>query len=88
MRKHEIADAAIICRALGHGWDEGTSIESALRGPGIKQSYRCVRCLSERHDAISRNGELEQRRYIYLAGYKIAKLYRPELRLLMRKLGQ
>jgi len=58
-----------MCRTLGHAWDQ-VPADSAPRTGGDPFWCRCVRCGTERHDAVSYStGELIGRRYVYADGY-------------------
>lgn len=65
----------IVCRTLGHAWDE-------ISDPGgwspmqrvwkWRICLRCVRCGCERYDGINVNGEVGSREYRYPINYKYA----------------
>jgi hypothetical protein len=61
----------MMCRTLGHAWDP----IPADRMPPLGDAFwlRCVRCSTERHDAVWwGTGELIGRRYVYPDGYRNA----------------
>jgi hypothetical protein len=63
--------AYLRCRTLGHAWDD--FIPHGVRPRwGELQTWRCVRCGTERHDTINALGALGQRRYVYPEGYQLA----------------
>jgi hypothetical protein len=62
------ADFAM-CRTLGHAWDQIPAEQLPARG-GDPFWIRCVRCSTERHDAVDwGTGELIGRQYVYADGY-------------------
>jgi hypothetical protein len=64
------------CRTLGHAWDD--FIPHGVRPRwGHLQTWRCVRCGTERHDVINAIGTLGQRHYVYPEGYQLAADERP-----------
>ena len=61
----------LMCRTLGHAWDEIASDGPAVGGD--PWWLRCVRCSTERHDVVSwMTGELIGRSYVYADGYRHA----------------
>lgn len=88
MKRRDIQDAAVLCRGLGHAWDEYSNVTSYFTGPGWHFTVRCIRCATERHDLIdTRTGELDRRKYKYPDGYKeVERTDRADLRLQMRRL--
>jgi hypothetical protein len=80
----DLRDAFLLCRTIGHGWDE--VVRNDLEKPeyGWRFSLRCTRCLCERHDVIDpRNGDLvpNGRRYFHPDGYELdEKVTRSEFR--------
>ncbi len=74
-----LPDEYVRCRGLGHRWDDFAPID--MRAPlfGHRLSYRCDRCLTERHDLIARHsGDLLQREYRYPKDYAVSKDERPD----------
>ena len=61
----------VVCRTLGHAWDE---IPAEAPAPyGEPWWLRCVRCTTVRMDYVTRStGELLGRRYAYPDGYRHA----------------
>lgn len=69
-----LTDQALMCRTLGHSWDENKNPEIATYYP--KQwlmALRCVRCRTERFDWIDRAGVVISRSYRYSNRYKTIK---------------
>ena len=59
----------LVCRTLGHAWDPIPAESSPPWGDPFW--LRCVRCTTERHDAVSwSTGELVGRQYVYPDDYK------------------
>lgn len=88
MKRLELEEAAIFCRGLGHAWDAFNPPVDRMPSVAktLKMPFRCVRCGTERHDAIEFDGQLWRRKYVYPDGYKSTGLARPEVRLTMRRL--
>ena len=59
------------CRTYGHEWERFNPLRQRPRW-GWPLSLRCIRCRTERHDAIDINGGLISREYLYPTGYEIA----------------
>lgn len=84
-----VTDADMIrCRVMRHAWDDFDPV--GMRNPnwGIRVSFRCLRCHSERHDIYNSLGDVGYRRYIYVEGYQYAKGERPsaaEFRIMLMK---
>lgn len=55
------------CRTFGHAWE---SFESTADRGTYFVKLRCIRCLTERLDEISVNGDLYRRHYVYQESYK------------------
>ena len=67
-------DKFLACRELGHNWMPRTAVLT-------KEGYydrvlRCSRCRTERHQTISRNGEVLSNHYAYREGYQAQGLGR------------
>jgi hypothetical protein len=59
------------CRTLGHAWED--FIPHGVRPRwGELQTWRCMRCATERHDVINALGALGHRHYVYPPDYKLA----------------
>jgi len=57
---------------MGHSWDV-VDAERAPRYGGVPVWLRCMRCGTERHDAVSdTTGELIGRQYVYAQTYRHA----------------
>lgn len=70
----ELTDAMVMCRTVGHAWDEWTPKDRPSTRGGWPFTLRCTRCTTERWDVIAtRTGELIQRRYLYPDGYRLAQ---------------
>jgi hypothetical protein len=69
----DLEDAFVVCRTLGHAWDDNPNGEvqselfRASRGALI---LRCARCGAERFDYIANDMTVFQRYYRYPARYK------------------
>jgi hypothetical protein len=89
-RLGEVEEAFILCRALGHQWDQFQPLRRRAAW-GTLLSLRCDRCGCERHDTIDSLGEISAREYKHPDGYKVAgevrgdRVTRAELRLEMLK---
>lgn len=68
----DLTDEFVRCRAVGHSWDDFHPTD--MRRPlfGWRLSFRCTRCLTERHDLVDAMGRLLQRSYYYDDDYKEA----------------
>lgn len=82
----DIDDRSVMCRTVGHAWEEYTDVElDAPKAGWWRLSLGCTRCTTRRHDLVNkRTGVLEGRRYIYSDGYRrqrgAPRLFREELR--------
>jgi hypothetical protein len=69
---HDLQDEFVVCRALGHSWDDnpGAVVDSELfkAAQGVL-ALRCVRCTTERFDYIAKDMTVWQRYYRYPAKY-------------------
>lgn len=82
--KKKNMDPFVECRVLGHAWDKFTPVYRS----NFKEleHFRCVRCTSEKHEAINIYGDIIYRKYDYVEGYQYAKDERPtraQMRLMM-----
>lgn len=77
----DIDDGIIICRTLGHSWDENPNaeIESAFSGSFVL-ALRCTRCTTERFDFAGVTGKLIYRYYRYPDGYHTHRIPRDAFR--------
>ena len=82
---HELLDAYVLCRTLGHSWDDNptATVDSELfRMSTGCLTLRCVRCTTERFDYLANDLTVFQRYYRYPDKYRtvpgVAK--RPVLR--------
>jgi hypothetical protein len=81
----ELEDNYVICRTLGHAWDDFPNGEvrselfRAARGTLV---LRCARCLMERYDYIANDMTVFQRYYRIPRGYNtiVGQGKRPNLR--------
>jgi hypothetical protein len=69
---HDLTDKFLLCRTLGHSWDENPN--PAHPGTGDKSwvgalYLRCTRCRCERYDYINNQMEVHKRYYRYPKGY-------------------
>ena len=98
MDVHDIRDEFVICRGIGHSWDDNPNGEVAnelFRSSIGAMCLRCVRCGTERFDYINDEFRVWQRYYRYPPNYSTipGRGNRPNLRselyrrsLLIRKL--
>ena len=69
----DLTDAYVICRTLGHSWDDNptAAVDSDLfRAAHAMLALRCTRCATERFDYIDRAMAVFKRYYRYPARYK------------------
>lgn len=69
----ELKDAYVICRALGHSWDDWPQGEVDRTMLHLFQGalvLRCTRCTTERYDYIGKDMRVAQRTYKYPPMYK------------------
>lgn len=78
---NELSDQIVICRTLGHSWDENPNAELDTMFPSEWVfALRCTRCTTERFDFTNVSGDLIQRYYRYPDKYKTHKTPRNEFR--------
>jgi hypothetical protein len=68
----ELQDEYLICRALGHSWDDNPTGQlngSLWRSSVGGLALRCTRCTTERFDYIGADMRVFQRYYRYPAHY-------------------
>jgi hypothetical protein len=83
-----LAPEHVMCRTLGHAWDD--YVDTDLKRPswGVRMSWRCVRCDMRRHDVIDSLGELSVRAYEAPYGYSLTRDEKPtvqQLRLTLKR---
>lgn len=64
----ELADAFVICRAIGHAWEDNPHAEvnsDLFRASDGALALRCVRCTTERFDYVAHDMTVWQRYYRY-----------------------
>jgi hypothetical protein len=67
----ELKNEYVICRTLGHAWDEFHSIDPILMPYAFAYiSLRCTRCQAERHDGIDKQFQVASRTYKYPPHYQ------------------
>jgi hypothetical protein len=69
----ELRDEYVVCRAIGHSWDDNPTAE--VDGPLFRAAtgclaLRCVRCTTERFDYIDSEMQVFQRYYRYPPQYQ------------------
>lgn len=72
MRIEDLRNEYVICRTLGHSWDELPNAEFSpelVRTSAAALALRCTRCLTERYDYINKSMDVESRRYVYPPHY-------------------
>lgn len=73
MDAHELSDEFLVCRTLGHAWDDNPHAEvdselfKASRGV---LALRCTRCYTERFDYLDAQMGVFQRYYRYPDRYR------------------
>lgn len=77
----DLDDAVIICRTLGHAWDENPNAEIDT---DFSQEFlialRCTRCPTERFDFVGATGKLFHRYYRYPESYHTHRIPREAFR--------
>ena len=68
-----LSDKFLACRELGHNWMPRTA---ALKDNYYDRVLRCSRCRTERHQTVSRSGEVLSSNYNYREGYQAKGLGR------------
>lgn len=81
----DLEDAYVICRTLGHAWDDNPNgeVQSDLfRASRGAITLRCTRCTTERFDYIAQDMTVFQRYYRYPSHYNTIRGQgtRPNLR--------
>lgn len=69
---NEIPERFLWCRDVGHRWDAHDAIltqNNVTRRREIHRKLRCEHCTATRIDALSTNGEVLRRWYVYPHGY-------------------
>jgi len=67
-----LLDEYVVCRTLGHSWDDnpGAEIASDWQDYSVAVfALRCTRCTTERYDYIGKGLDVAYRRYIYPSHY-------------------
>jgi hypothetical protein len=84
MEIHELTDKFLMCRALGHSWDDNPNpeIDSELYHTSRAAAFlRCVRCHTERFDYLDQELKVFYRYYRYPKKYTTIPGYtRPDVR--------
>lgn len=62
-----IPHAFLLCRDLRHAWDEPVYLRGF--GGGVTRVLTCIRCGTERHDAVTFSGRRTGQRYKHPEGY-------------------
>lgn len=73
MTIEELSDTYLLCRSLGHAWDELPNPEFSPTMFRLHQhaiGLRCIRCLTERYDYIGQDMKVALRHYKYPAHYR------------------
>jgi hypothetical protein len=85
VRVRDLHDAYLVCRAIGHSWDDNphgeVDSEFFRMCKGVLM-LRCTRCTTERYDYIDYSNEVFQRYYKYPQDYRRVEpgTHRPDLR--------
>jgi hypothetical protein len=69
---NELTDEFLLCRTLGHAWDNFPAGElnvEMLRTSAGAAALRCTRCHTERYDYLGKDLKIASRRYIYPVRY-------------------
>ncbi len=69
-----LTDKFLACRELGHNWMPRTAV--LTKDNHYDRVLRCSRCRTERHQTISRKGEILTSQYHYRQGYQAQGLGR------------
>jgi hypothetical protein len=72
VRIDELLDEYVLCRTLGHSWDELPDPEfstSLYRSSTGALALRCTRCRAERYDYIANDMTVASRQYRYPPQY-------------------
>lgn len=83
MTVRNITDTHLVCRTVGHSWDDNPAGE-------IKTIFswyialRCTRCTTERFDFLNNAGEVMRRQYRYADGYRRSRDDKSPTRLQVR----
>jgi hypothetical protein len=85
MRASDLSDAYVLCRTVGHSWDDNPSAaiphSEQWRTAKAALFLRCTRCRTERFDYFGNGFEVEYRYYRYPDGYSgLQQGTRPVLR--------
>jgi hypothetical protein len=82
-----ISESFLQCRAFGHDWDPDPVSYRRVMG-GVRETYRCLRCTTLRHEVYNASGRRDRCSYKYPPGYKLsgtdAPLYRSDYRAVLR----
>lgn len=80
----ELQDRYLLCRSLGHAWDDypNGEVDSQLfKSSTGAMVLRCTRCRTERYDYLDKQLQVSNRYYKYPARYTTIPGYkRPDLR--------
>jgi hypothetical protein len=77
----DLTNEFVICRTIGHSWDENPNAEVDTMFPTeFLFALRCVRCTTERFDFSNVTGQLIQRYYRYPEKYHTVKTTREVFR--------
>jgi hypothetical protein len=81
---HELTDKFLMCRMLGHSWDDNPNGEvdsEYFRHSKGALALRCTRCRTERYDYLDNSMQVFQRYYKYPKRYTTIPGYtRPDVR--------
>jgi hypothetical protein len=73
MDVHELQDEHLLCRTLGHSWEDNPSAEvdsDLFRASRAGLFLRCTRCFTERFDYLDHEMQVFQRYYRYPQSYQ------------------
>lgn len=81
----DLRDEYVICRTLGHSWDDHPEPEFSPEMWRLSLgalALRCTRCHAERYDYIGPGMDIQYRRYVYPLAYHsiVGEGKRPNLR--------
>lgn len=68
----ELLDIYVICRTVGHSWDDDPTGEWNTIF-GWTMQLRCTRCTTQKLEAINNLGEVMARHYRYPNGYRVVR---------------
>jgi hypothetical protein len=87
MEISDLQDTYVICRTIGHSWDDNPTAEvnsDLFRAAQACLALRCTRCTTERFDYIGNDMKVFQRYYRYPEQYTTISSFGEPMRPKMR----